>query len=117
MVRGRRPSHWLSHYRAAGLPVAALVELVRAAPFGAGAGARAWRMTSAKRGPRGGGTQRERRPGVWEVRIPLGPDPLTGRTRHRSATVHGTSDDATWVRTQLRAERGDLGPRHCRRDR
>ena len=77
-------------------------------PFGAGAGAGAWRMTSATRGPRGGGTQRERRPGVWEVRIPLGPDPVTGRTRHRSATVHGTSADATRVRTQLRAERADL---------
>jgi hypothetical protein len=69
-------------------------------------------MTSAKRGPRGGGTQRERRPGVWEVRIPLGPDPATGRTRHRSATVHGTSADAARVRTQLRAERADVvGPR------
>jgi hypothetical protein len=49
---------------------------------------------------------------VWEVRIPLGPDPATGRTRHRSATVHGTSADATRVRTQLRAEHADVvGPR------
>ena len=68
-------------------------------------------MTSATRGPRGGGSQRERRPGVWEVRIPLGPDPVTGRTRHRSVTVHGTSADAARVRTQLRAERADVvGP-------
>jgi transposase-like protein len=43
---------------------------------------------------------------VWEVRIPLGPDPVTGRTR--SATVHGTSADPTRVRTQLRAECADV---------
>ena len=65
-------------------------------------------MTSATRGPRGGGTQRERRPGVWEVRIPLGPDPATGRTRHRSVAVHGTSADASRVRTRLRAERTEV---------
>lgn len=32
---------------------------------------------------------RSRRRGVWELRIPLPPDPATGRRRQRSVTVHG----------------------------
>jgi integrase len=35
------------------------------------------------------GTKRERRKGVWEVRVYLGRDPLTGRPRQISKTVHG----------------------------
>lgn len=50
---------------------------------------------------RGSGTQRERRPGVWEVRVPAGPDPLTGRRRQRSVTVHGTEADADAHRVLL----------------
>ena len=33
---------------------------------------------------------RSRRPGAWEVRVPLPPDPATGRRRERSVTVNGT---------------------------
>lgn len=58
-------------------------------------------MRNSQRRPAGGGTQRERRPGVWEVRVPLGVDPATGRTRHRSVTVHGTQTEATAVRGEL----------------
>ena len=35
------------------------------------------------------GTKRERRKGVWEVRAYLGRDPLTGKPRQVSKTVHG----------------------------
>ncbi|HEY2935505.1 MAG TPA: hypothetical protein VGJ25_02835, partial [Gaiellaceae bacterium] len=35
------------------------------------------------------GTKRERRKGVWEVRAYLGRDPLTGKPRQISKTVHG----------------------------
>lgn len=55
------------------------------------------------RRPRGEGTQRERRPGVWEVRVPADNDPVTGRTRHLSVTVHGTEADATATRIRLLA--------------
>ena len=37
------------------------------------------------------GTKRERRKGVWEVRAYLGRDPLTGKPRQISRTVHGGS--------------------------
>ena len=37
-------------------------------------------MTSAKGGPRGGAPNANAVPGVWEARIPVGPDPVTGRT-------------------------------------
>lgn len=43
---------------------------------------------------RGAGSLRQRRPGVWEVRVALGPDPVTGRSRVRSITVHGDRDAA-----------------------
>src|SRR5437879_13065821 len=35
------------------------------------------------------GSIRSRRRGCWEVRVPLPPDPATGRRRQRSITVHG----------------------------
>lgn len=35
------------------------------------------------------GSLRERSPGVWEIRVALGRDPLTGRYRQISRTVHG----------------------------
>lgn len=38
---------------------------------------------------RGSGTRRERRPGVWEIRVAAGTDPVTGRTWQRSVTFHG----------------------------
>lgn len=58
---------------------------------------------SRQRRPRGEGTQRERRPGVWEVRVPADIDPVTGRTRHRSVTVHGAEADASATRARLLA--------------
>jgi len=39
------------------------------------------------RSARGSGSVRQRRPDVWEVRVALGPDPVSGRSRRRS--VHG----------------------------
>lgn len=38
---------------------------------------------------RGSGTRRERRPGVWEIRVAAGTDPVTGRTLQRSVSFHG----------------------------
>jgi hypothetical protein len=35
------------------------------------------------------GSLREKSPGVWEIRVALGRDPLTGRYRSVSRTVHG----------------------------
>ena len=44
---------------------------------------------------------RERRPGVWEVRVVVANDEVTGRSVQRSFTVHG---DATLADTR----RGEL---------
>src|SRR5690349_15687391 len=43
---------------------------------------------------RGSGSLRQRRPEVWELRIALGPDLVSGRSLVRSVTVHGDRDDA-----------------------
>ena len=43
---------------------------------------------------KGQGTLRERRPGVWEIRVAAGTDPVTGRTIQRSVTFHGDAADA-----------------------
>jgi len=67
--------------------------------------------------PRGSGSLRRRQPGVWEVRVALGVNPATGRSRVRSFTVHGdrqAAEDAPvrWagtaelLRTQGRAQPG-----------
>jgi len=40
---------------------------------------------------------------VWEVRVALGPDPISGRTRVRSVTVHGDRDTAQAVRERWAA--------------
>jgi hypothetical protein len=37
---------------------------------------------------------RQRRPGVWELRVALGPDLVSGRSLVRSVTMHGDRDDA-----------------------
>jgi integrase len=37
---------------------------------------------------------RQRRPGVWELRVALGPDEVSGRSLVRSIIVHGDRDDA-----------------------
>ena len=41
------------------------------------------------RNARGAGWQRQRRPGVWEIRVALGVHPVSGRSVYRSVTVHG----------------------------
>jgi len=53
---------------------------------------------------KGSGSIRERRPGVWEIRIAAGTDVLTGRTIQRSITVHGSATDAEQFRQQLAAD-------------
>lgn len=57
-------------------------------------------MTAAK----GTGTKRERRPGVWEIRVAAGTDPVTGRTLQRSVTFHGPGAAAEVYRAELAAE-------------
>ena len=54
--------------------------------------------------PRGSGSIRERRPGVWEIRIAAGTDPVTGRTLQRSVTFRGAAPDAEAYRSDLAAE-------------
>ena len=49
-----------------------------------------WWMNS----PRGSGSLRQRRPGVWEVRVALGADPVSGRCRQRSVRVRGDCAEA-----------------------
>lgn len=44
---------------------------------------------------------RERRPGVWEIRVCVGRDPVTRRARQRSVTVHGDRVAADRVRAEL----------------
>ncbi len=63
------------------------------------------------RGRRGEGTQRERRPGIWEIRIPIAPDPASGRRRQISLTVTGTVTDAEARRAELLAWHRDR-PHH-----
>jgi integrase len=58
-------------------------------------------MTNA---PKGTGSLRERRPGVWEIRIAAGTDPVTGRVIQRSVTLRGTADEAEAYRRDLAAE-------------
>jgi integrase len=53
---------------------------------------------------KGSGTKRERRPGVWEIRVAAGNDPVTGRTLQRSVTFHGSDADAELYRVELAAE-------------
>jgi hypothetical protein len=40
---------------------------------------------------------------VWEVRVALGPDPVSGRTRVRSVTVHGDRETAQAARERWAA--------------
>jgi integrase len=46
---------------------------------------------------------RERRPGVWEIRVAAGTDPVTGRTVQRSVTFRGGEADA-WAYRRALAE-------------
>jgi hypothetical protein len=47
---------------------------------------------------------RQRRPGVWEVRVAIGPDPVSGRSRYRSLTVHGDRESAQAARERWAAK-------------
>ena len=47
---------------------------------------------------------RERRPGVWEIRIAVGVDPVSGRTAQRSFVFRGDVDQADARRQELAAE-------------
>ena len=44
---------------------------------------------------------RERSPGVWELIVEAGRDPVTGRSRQISRTFHGTLRDAKKARAKL----------------
>jgi integrase len=50
------------------------------------------------------GGLREKASGVWEVRLETGRDPVTGRRRQLSRSVHGTKRDAQRVLNRLLAE-------------
>ncbi len=54
-----------------------------------------------KRAKRGTGSVRERRPGVWEIRIVVANDEVTGRPVQRSFTFHGDAEVAQARRTEL----------------
>ena len=47
---------------------------------------------------------RERSPGVWEIRVSVGVDPVSGRTVQRSFSFHGSVEDAELWRKELAAE-------------
>jgi integrase len=47
---------------------------------------------------------RERRSGVWEIRVAAGTDAMTGRTLQRSITFHGSAAEAETYRLELAAE-------------
>lgn len=46
------------------------------------------------RSMRGGGSRRERTPGVWEIRVTAGPDPVSGASVQKSFTHHGDEASA-----------------------
>ena len=47
---------------------------------------------------------RERSPGVWELVVETGRDPVTGRRRQVSRTFHGTLREAKLARAELLVE-------------
>lgn len=66
---------------------------------------------------RGTGSLRQRRPGVWEIRVAVGTDPVTGRTLQRSVMFRGEAVDPEAYRRQLADEyaqrRAAAGRRPC----
>lgn len=50
------------------------------------------------------GTLRQRRPDTWEIRVYVGTDPVSGKPRQRSITVHGDPVTAQQARAQLAAQ-------------
>jgi len=59
-----------------------------------------------RRASRGTGSLRERSPGVWEIRIVVGFDPVRGRSVQRSFTVRGDREHAEARRRELVADVG-----------
>ena len=47
---------------------------------------------------------RERSPGVWEIRVAVGVDPVSGRTVQRSFSFHGAAEEAELRRKELASE-------------
>lgn len=47
---------------------------------------------------------RQRKPGVWQILFDAGPDPVTGKRRQKSRTIHGTEDDARALADRIAAE-------------
>src|SRR5664279_4743648 len=62
------------------------------------------RTVALMRDARGTGSLRQRRPGVWEVRVAVGSDPVSGRSRYRSLTVHGDRESAQAARERWAAK-------------
>lgn len=56
---------------------------------------------------KGDGSIIEKARGVWEVQVPLGRDPATGKYRKVSRTVRGTKADARKARDRIRRELED----------
>lgn len=54
---------------------------------------------------KGDGCIRKLGPNLWEVRIPNGKDPMTGRYRTKTQRVHGTKSQARKVRDELIRQR------------
>jgi integrase len=52
----------------------------------------------------GEGSLREKRPGVFEIRVAVGVDPVSGRTVQRSFFFHGALEDAEERRRELAAQ-------------
>jgi hypothetical protein len=57
-------------------------------------------------GAAGTASMRERRPGVWEVRVAVGFDPVRARSVQRSFTVHGDEESVRRRRDELVADFG-----------
>ena len=52
----------------------------------------------------GTGTIEKRGPNTWRIRLAVGRDPITGKYRQKSRTIHGTKADALRAREELRWE-------------
>ena len=53
------------------------------------------------------GRVREKRPGIWELRVPLPADRITGERRQRSVSFHGTKREANKELARVVAEADD----------
>src|SRR4051812_46496188 len=62
------------------------------------------------RGEWGAGSVKAKGPGVWEVVVSVGNDPVTGKRRQLRRRVHGKKSEAFDLLAELRKEHG--GGRH-----